>query len=259
MIAASGVAYSYGRLMALDGVSLEIRSGELCGIIGPNGSGKSTLLSCLAGILSPREGRVSFEGSDLSSLSARQRARAVALVFQDNFFPFDFSALDVVLMGRSPYLGPLQDEGAQDMAAAEEAMRACDCWQFKGRSVRSLSGGERQRVVLARALAQEPRVLLMDEPANHLDLGHQSQILGHIAGLCRQRSLAAAAVFHDLNLASQFCGRLLLMDRGRLVLEGEPARVLRPEVIREVYRSRVALLEDPATGKPLIVHSMLKQ
>jgi len=254
MIAASDIAFSYGSFRALDGLSLELAPGGLAGIIGPNGSGKSTLLLCLAGILAPQRGRVALDGRPLASLTSRQRARAVALVFQDNFFPFDFTALEVVLMGRSPYLGPLQDEGQGDRAAAEEAMLACDCWQFRERSVRALSGGERQRVVLARALAQKPLALLMDEPANHLDLGHQSQILGFVSGLCRQRSLTAAAVFHDLNLASQFCDRLLLLDRGRLVLEGTPGQVLRPEVISEVYRSQVALLQNPATGKPVVVH-----
>jgi len=255
MISAEKASFSYGRIMALDGVSLGLVPGQLAGIIGPNGSGKSTLLMCLAGILAPSEGRILLEGRGLSAMGGRQRAREVALVFQDNFFPFDFTALEVVLMGRSPFLGPLQDEGWDDLAAAEAAMRACDCWQFRERSVRALSGGERQRVVLARALAQGSRVLLLDEPANHLDLGHQSQIMGFISGLCRTKATAVAAVFHDLNLASQFCDRLLLLDRGRLVMDGPPEEVLRPEVIKDVYRSEVSLLKNPVTGKPVVLVS----
>jgi iron complex transport system ATP-binding protein len=254
MIRAENVAFSYGSITALEGVSLEVRSGEFLGIIGPNGSGKSTLLSVLAGILVPRAGLVALEGRSLPSWKARERARVLALVLQDNFFPFDFTAYETVLMGRSPHLGELEPEGPQDLEIVRRAMEACDCWVLRGRSIRELSGGERQRVVLARALAQQPRFLLMDEPANHLDLGHQALILGHVSGLCLEEGLAAAAVFHDLNLASRFCGRLALLDHGRLARQGTPVQVIDRELIRQVYRSEVAVIEHPASGRPLVAH-----
>lgn len=254
MIRAENVSYSYGPIAALEGVSLEVRRGEFLGIIGPNGSGKSTLLSVLAGILAPRSGLVTLEGRPLRSWRPKQRARALALVLQDNLFPFDFTASEVVLMGRSPHLGELEAEGLRDLEIARRAMEACDCWELRGRSIRELSGGERQRVVMARALAQAPQALLLDEPANHLDLGHQALILGHIAGLCRKAGLAAAAVFHDLNLASRFCGRLALLDRGRLACQGTPDQVIDRELIRQVYRSEVAVIKHPASGRPLVTH-----
>jgi iron complex transport system ATP-binding protein len=253
MIKAEGIVFSYGQIRALDGLSLALSPGSFYGIIGPNGSGKSTLLMVMAGILAPQSGTVALQGRPLQSFRAKERARILALVLQDNFFPFDFNALDVVLMGRSPYLGPLQDEGPTDLEAARQAMDICDCWQLRRRSIKGLSGGERQRVVLARALAQQPQVILMDEPANHLDLSHQARILDHIGKLCRERSLAAAAVFHDLNLASRFCDRLFLLDRGRLVCQGQPSQVVDPGTIRQVYRSEVCLLHHPSSGKPVIV------
>ncbi len=254
MIWIEEVSYSYGPIKALDRVSLEVKPSELLGIIGPNGSGKSTLLSVLAGIIPPKSGKVFLESRPLNSWRARERAKVLALVLQDNFFPFDFSALEVVLMGRSPHLGELEPEGPRDLEIARGAMEVCDCWDLRDRSIRDLSGGERQRVVLARALAQQPRFLLLDEPANHLDLSHQSKILGYVSGLCRERSLGAVAVFHDLNLASRFCDRLALLDQGSLVQQGSLPQVLDPDLIRRVYRSEVLLLKHPATGRPVVVH-----
>lgn len=254
MIKANGVSYNYGPIRALDSVSLEVRPGEFLGIIGPNGSGKSTLLSILAGILAPDSGQVLMERRPLSSWRSRGKAKLLALVLQDNFFPFDFTALEVVLMGRSPHLGELEAEGPRDLEIARRAMEACDCWEFRERSIRQLSGGERQRVVLARALAQQPRYLLMDEPTNHLDLSHQSKILEHVAVLCREASLTAVAVFHDLNLASRFCGQLALLNQGRLIRQGMPEEVLEPMVIAQIYRSEIRLLKHPASGRPVVIH-----
>lgn len=254
MIRAENISFSYGPIAALQGVSLEVRRGEFLGIIGPNGSGKSTLLLIMAGILHPGSGSVLLEERPMRSWNPKERARSLALVMQDNFFPFDFTAYETVLMGRSPHLGELEPEGPGDLKMARLAMEACDCWDLRDRSIRELSGGERQRVVLARALAQQPGFLLMDEPANHLDLGHQALILGHIAGLCQKENLAAAAVFHDLNLASRFCGRLALLDQGRLARQGSPGQVIDRELIRQVYRSEVAVIKHPASGRPLVTH-----
>ena len=255
MIRADGLTYRYGDIPALDRASLDIVSGAFTGIIGPNGSGKSTLLGCLAGILAPGSGQVLLEGLPLDSYARRDVSRKVALVFQDNFFPFDFTATEVVLMGRSPYLGALQDEGPEDREQVRQAMDACDCWHLSDRSIRALSGGERQRVVLARALAQATPALLMDEPTNHLDLRHQSLILSLIRARCRDRQLAAAAVFHDLNLAIQFCDRLALMDRGRVVTVGTASEVVTPKNISAVYRTEIELIRHPRTRQLHVVFS----
>jgi iron complex transport system ATP-binding protein len=255
MISAIDLTYRYGVITALDRASLDITAGAFTGIIGPNGSGKSTLLCCLAGILSPASGRVLLEGRPLDRYGRRDVSRKVALVFQDNFFPFDFTAAEVVLMGRSPYLGALQDERPQDREQVRQAMDACDCWHLRDRSIRALSGGERQRVVLARALAQSTSALLMDEPTNHLDLRHQSLILGLVRERCRTLPLAAAGVFHDLNLAIQFCDRLALMDRGRVVAVGTASEVVTPKNILAAYRTDIELIRHPKTRQQHVVFS----
>lgn len=252
MIRAEDINHRYGNLMALAKVTLEISPGRFIGIVGPNGSGKSTLLSILAGVLKPQSGTVFLKGRPLNSWPARERARTIALVLQDNFFPFDFSALEVVLMGRSPYLGLLESEKPLDLEIARQAMEGCDCWQFRDRSIRQLSGGERQRVVLARALAQKPQLLLLDEPANHLDLSHQSRILGHLSQLCHEGELGVAAVFHDLNLALRFCDHLVLLDQGRIAGQGRPQEVLTLEAIEKVFGCQASLIEDPRLRKTFI-------
>ncbi len=256
MISSQHITYHYGSIPAICDIELTLGPGDFTGIIGPKGSGKSTLLLCLGGILKPDSGRVILDGRDLQSLSAEQRARSIALVFQENFFPFDFSAYEIVLMGRSPYLSPWQSEGPEDQAIVREAMEACDCWQFRHRNIRALSGGERQRVVLARCLAQRTPVILLDEPTNHLDLGHQSAILGRLSRLCQDTHLTAAAVFHDLNTASQFCSRLVVMSQGRIIRAGSPQEVLTPQTIEEVYHTKVDSLRDARSDRPIIIHSV---
>jgi len=254
MIRAEDISHRYGSLTALERVSFELSPGCFTGIIGPNGSGKSTLLSILAGLLRPQSGEVFLKGRPLNSWPAKERAKIIALILQDNFFPFDFSALEVVLMGRSPYLGPLQREGPFDLQMARLAMERCDCWQFNDRNIRQLSGGERQRVLLARALVQEPEVLLLDEPTNHLDLSHQWRILDYLREFCHNSNLVVAAVLHDLNLASSFCDRLLLLHQGRIQSQGQPREVLKPEVVKNVYSCEVIVLEEPENKRILLTY-----
>jgi iron complex transport system ATP-binding protein len=233
VITVTNLSYSYGPAKVLSDVSFSLPKGKVVGLLGPNGSGKSTLCLCLAG-------GIEISGRSLSGYGPEQLARQMAVVFQDNLFSFDFTAYEIVLMGRSPYLRPLQPEGLEDHRIAENAMRDCDCFDLKDRPIKSLSGGERQRVVLARALAQTASVLLLDEPTNHLDLKHQKQIL-------------SVVVLHDLNLAGQFCDHLLLLDRGRLVKQGTPEEVLTPENLNPVYQINVLKISHPLTGRPQII------
>jgi len=244
----------YGVIPALDGVSLTVPAGEFVGIVGPNGSGKTTLLRAIAGLVRPERGTVFVDGADVRGLSARQIARTVALVPQRPQHGFGFTALEMVLMGRAPYLGALDREGAADLAVARRAMEQTRTWHLRHRPVDDLSGGEQQRILLARALTQTPRVLLLDEPTAHLDIHHQVEMLRLVADGNRS-GLTVVAALHDLNLASMFCRRLVLLQEGRVVSAGTPEEVLTADRVRRVYGAEVTVRPHPVTGRPLVIAS----
>lgn len=262
---AEGVTVVYdsgGReIVALSAFGLALRPGELLGLVGPNGSGKTTLIRALTGVVRPSAGRVRLCGRDVAALSQAEIARLAAVVPQDPVLPPAFNSFDCVLMGRTPHLRLLQQEGAHDVEVARRAMLATDTWDFAGRPVGELSGGERQRVVVARALAQETPVLLLDEPTAHLDIGHQGAVLGLMRGFARRdgpggsAGKAVLAVVHDLTLAAHYCDRLIVLSAGRVSAEGAPADVLRPELLREVYGVPVTVVPHPETGRPVVAPS----
>lgn len=245
------VACRYEAIPALEGVSLRIASGEFAGIVGPNGSGKTTLLRAIHALVAPERGTVLLDGADVSGLTARQVAARVAAVPQHSHSGFGFTVFDIVLMGRAPHLAPLAREDDVDLAVAREAMERTRTWHLRHRRVDELSGGERQRVLLARALAQAPEVLLLDEPTAHLDIRYQVEMMTLIAGL-NAAGLTVVAALHDLNLASMFCARLVLLDRGRVAGLGAPAEVLTPHRVREVYGAEVEVRPHPITGRPVV-------
>ncbi len=238
---------------ALQGVSLVVPRGIFLGLIGPNGAGKSTLLKTLAATLKPRRGVVLFNGEELDKISRRALARQVSVVPQETSVSFPFTAYEVVMMGRHPHLGRFARESKRDFALVREAMEAANCWHLRDRSILEISGGERQRVILARALAQEPEVILLDEPTTHLDLTSQLEILGVLKTLNTRRRLTVLAVFHDLNLAAQFCDQLVLLHEGKIFAAGTPERVLTRETIRAVYRTDALVIKHPLTGMPQVV------
>ena len=240
---------------ALRGVSLSVAPGEVVGLVGPNGSGKTTLIRAVTGVLRPVSGEVRLLGDDSAALSSRDRALRAAVVPQEPLLPDAFTALEIVLMGRTPHLTLLQNEDAGDVAAAERAMRATATWEFADRPAGELSGGERQRVVVARALAQEAPLLLLDEPTAHLDLGHQAGVLELMRRLCREERRGVLAVVHDLTLAAQYCDRLVLISSGEVVAQGTAAEVLRKDVLRAVYGAAVDVFPHPQTGLPVVAPS----
>jgi iron complex transport system ATP-binding protein len=236
----------------LDEVSLEVRRGELCGLLGPNGSGKSTLLKVLAGVLRPWAGCVALFGADVGALSPRAIARRVAVIPQGVSLLFPFTVAEIVGMGRHPHLGRFEREGPHDRDAVRDALDETDTAALAGRAVDELSGGERQRVVIARALAQEPEVLLLDEPTTHLDINHQMEIFELLARLNGERGLTVLAVSHDVNVCAEYCRRLLVLKHGRLVGDGTPRELVTAELVRDVYGAAVQVLANPTSGAPLV-------
>lgn len=255
------VSFRYGHrshsqdTYALHHVNVEIRSGEVLGVLGPNGSGKSTLLKLLARLLWADQGRISLWGEDISVRSQKEIARSVALVPQETQQQFPFTISEMVLMGRFPHhggLGGFRWETDDDVAIAHEAMCEMDVSNLGSRLITDVSGGERQRAIIARALTQQPRVLLLDEPTAFLDLHHQLDIARILRRLNRERGLTVVLVSHDLNLASQYCDRLLLLQQARLVHVGTPTEVIRQEILESVYRCPVLIDRHPQSGMPRV-------
>jgi ABC-type cobalamin/Fe3+-siderophores transport system ATPase subunit len=248
------VAYVSGKqsLIALRDVSLNVETGEVVGLVGPNGSGKTTLIRAVTKVVHPVGGEIRIGGEDVASLAQVEIARRVAVVPQEPLLPEAFTALDCVLMGRTPHLRLLENEGVRDFEAARSAMQRTGSWELAERPVGQLSGGERQRVVVARALAQETPLLLLDEPTAHLDIGHQASVLGLMRLLCRDEKKTVLAVVHDLTLAAAYCDRLALLRAGSVVAEGSPGEILRPDLLSEVYDASVDVFPHPVTGRPVV-------
>jgi len=253
LLEAAGLRFAYGRRPVLDEVSLALGPGELVGVIGPNGAGKTTLVRLLAGVLAPAGGSVRLADRPLSAYRRRELARRLAVVPQDAHLEFPFTALEVVLMGRAAHLPPLGFPRARDLAVARAAMQRLEVAHLEDRPLDRVSGGERQRVLLARALAQEPEVLLLDEPTTHLDLRHQAGIHDVLGELSRSRGTAVLSVLHDLNLAAMYCDRLILLAAGRVLRVGTPSQVLTAEALGAAYRTQVYVGPNDATGSLVVL------
>ena len=243
----------YNGTEILKGVSVELRESEFASIIGPNGSGKTTLLRAMSRVLRPTRGSIRLDGKDIYAISAREFAKRVAVVPQDTLAAFDFSVLEIVLMGRSPRLGRFAVEGNKDTEIALAALARTGTAHLRDRQINALSGGERQRVLVARALAQEPDVLLLDEPTSHLDISFQFEIMDLVKSLNRERGMTVLAVLHDLNLASQYCDRLIMFGHGSVQADGSPDEVITADNIRRVYGAEVWVRKHPATGRPYVI------
>lgn len=252
LIHLSAVQFAYPSGFALTTIDLMIERGEMVAILGPNGSGKTTLLKLMLGLLRPAEGEVHFEGRVLKGLSRRELAQAMAMVPQDPVLPYSLTASEVVLLGRTPYLRRYRGPRPEDREAVLAAMAATDVFPSADRPYDELSGGERQRVILALALAQEPRLLLLDEPTRHLDLSHQLRILSLIQRFNRARGLTVVSAMHDLNLCSLYFDRLVVLSSGRIVADGPPEKVIQQELLRGVFGIDVLVMRHPACDIPWV-------
>jgi iron complex transport system ATP-binding protein len=251
LLEAEGVGFAYGRRPAIADVTLALAGGDMLAIAGPNGSGKSTLLALLSGVRRPSAGVVRLAGRDLASYGRRELAQRIAVVPQETAALFPYTVAEMVLMGRAPHLRGLGLDGAHDLAVAERAMARTGVLALAARPLTELSGGERQRVIVARALAQEPRLLLLDEPTTFLDLRHAIEILELIADLNRREGLTVVAVLHDLTIAAMYFPRVAFLRAGRLVADGPPRAVITEATIRAVFDADVRVREDP-DGVPTV-------
>ncbi len=254
LLGARELSFAYAEAPALQDINLELRHGSLRALVGPNGSGKTTLLKLLARILEPTRGAVEWQGADIKQLPRRELARRIAYVPQDLNVAFGFTVREMVLLGRTPYVGAFAGPSASDQRVVENVLALTGTEAFANRLITELSGGERQRVVIALALAQvtddaapgdKPAVLLLDEPTVHLDINHQLEILELLRRLNRERGLTVLATMHDLNLAALYFDELIILERGRIVASGSPASVLNVERIRRVFNADVQIASHP--------------
>jgi len=237
----------------LTDINIEIEQGKFYSIIGPNGSGKTTLLKSMSKALEPAQNTVYINGTDISLLRSKEIARKISSVPQNTGLEFEFTVMDIVLMGRSPYLRRFQSEREEDIKKAVEAMKTTNTWHLREKSINRVSGGERQRVIIARALAQDAQIMLLDEPISQLDIHHQVELMNTIKKLNREKGITVIAVLHDLNIAAQYSDYMLLLSEGRIAVQGTPEAVLTQQNIKNIYKLDVLVMDNPINGKPLII------
>ena len=248
----NNISFKYEDKEVLKNIDLDVNPGEILGILGPNGSGKSTLLRIMDGILTPQSGEILINGESYHGFKRSHLAREVAMVAQENHFRFSFSCIEVVLMGRFPHLKRLQFEDHNDLKIAMESLKATHALEFAERSIHDLSGGERQRVLIARALAQEPGVILLDEPTSFLDLKFKREVFKLIASLSKEKGLVVAIVSHDIDLVAQYCSKVVLLKNGSVYRTGDPDTVVTAENIEYVYECPVLVDRNPLSGRPRV-------
>ncbi|MCK9277616.1 MAG: ABC transporter ATP-binding protein, partial [Methanoculleus sp.] len=246
-----GIDVSYGAKKVLEAISLHAERGEILGIIGPNGAGKTTLVKAMSRIVSPENGEIYLNARSLDSFSFRELAQQVAVVPQGISISFDYTVRDIVMMGRHPYIERLSSGTSRDLEICDRAMQLANVTHLAGSSVNAISGGERQRVLIARALAQEPKILLLDEATSNLDISHRIEILNIIRSLTGK--ITVISVFHDLNLAAYYCDRLIVLKDRRVYAVGPPEDVLTTETIRAVFGIDTFIRHHPFTRRPYVL------
>lgn len=241
--------FGYKRGLVLKDISFNIEKGQFISIIGPNGSGKSTILKLLNNLYSPKKGNIFIEGKNIYGYKKRDLAQKIALVPQDTFLDYEFTVEDVVLMGRHPYKKRFQKEDENDFKIVEEALKMTNTLHLRDKLITEISGGERQRVVIARALAQNPSIILLDEPTSHLDINHQIEILNLLKRLNQEKSTTIVIVIHDINIASRYSDEIIMINEGKIVGIGRPEEVITKKNIEETYNLKVIIEKNRVTNK----------
>ena len=248
-----GIDCSYGSVDVLKDVDFAVESGQFLGILGPNGSGKTTLLKSISRVLKPQKGTILIGDENVYKMKTVDVAKQMAVVPQSTPVSFDFTALEVVLMGRNPHMARFKMEGKKDLDIAKNSMQLTRTWEFADRPVNELSGGESQRVIIARALTQEPQILLLDEPTTHLDISNQLEIMDLIKRLCETKKLLIVAVFHDFNLAARYCDSIILLNDGKIVAIGKMNETLTSENVKKVFNVDTIVKKHPITGSLYVI------
>jgi len=253
MIKLETVSLAYNGNIVVRDLTFQVMPGVMVGLIGPNGCGKTSIIRALSRIIATCSGRILLDGKDISHIPRGELARLLGVVPQNPSLPDTFTAFEIVLMGRTPHLGLFQYEGQRDLAIVWWAMERTATHTLARRRMNELSGGERQRVTIARVLAQEPRAILLDEPTANLDIGHQTEILDLIKNLCQENNLTVLMALHDLNLAAQYCDRLILLNNQQVHAEGTPKEVISPTNIKAVYGVESCVYTHPANDRPVVL------
>jgi iron complex transport system ATP-binding protein len=246
------ISIALGGNEILRSVSLDTADNRFIGIIGPNGSGKTTLLKCIYRVLNPKGGVIFLDGTDMRTIPIKETAKKMGVVSQHNYYNFDFTVREIVLMGRAPHKKQMERDNAEDFRIVDEALKTVEMESFADRRFSTLSGGEQQRIILARALAQQTKCLILDEPTNHLDVKHQFQLLN----LLKKLGLTVIAALHDLNLAVSYCDYIYVLKAGVLKGSGNTKELLTPEFLREIYEVDTKIIEDAESGKIHILFYM---
>jgi len=252
-IETQNVCLGYGHKVILKNITFQLKPGGFVGLIGPNGCGKSTIIRALSRVISPTSGKILVDGKDINKIPRQKLARLLGVVPQMPLLPSAFTAFEIVLMGRNPHLSLFQREGPQELAIAWQAMAKTGTQAFAKRRIGELSGGEIQCLLIARVLAQETKAILLDEPTANLDIGRQVEMLDLIKRLCRDNNLTVLAAIHDLNLAAQYCDRLILINNGQIHAEGTPKEVIIERHIKDVYGAESCVYVHPVNGLPTVL------
>lgn len=252
-IKVSNLKFLYNNKKVLDDINIKIEKGRFYSIIGPNGSGKTTLMKNICKMLEGSSGHIFINEKDINKMDFKNISKSISVVSQDTNIDFDFSVIDIVLMGRNPYVKTFSTESSEDFKMAKDAMEFLDVWKLKDKNIKSLSGGERQRVLIARAICQNTDIILLDEPISHLDITYQIELLSKLKSLKYNKKTTIIAILHDLNLASTYSDYIILMNKGKIVDIGTSKNVLNKENINKVYNIGVEVITHPTSYKPYII------
>lgn len=253
VIQAKKLVFAYQEQTVLNELNMDVPRGAFTAIVGPNGCGKSTFVKQLIKSLKPQSGEIHLLGKPLASYSHKALGKLIAYVPQATQIGFDFTVEEVVMMGRYPHLKRFQSEQPKDREIAVEAMKATGVWTLKDKPANALSGGEQQRVIVARALAQEPQILILDEPISHLDLPHQVELMALIRKMAQEKGITVLAIIHDLNLALDYSDYVIMMQKGQVLYSGVPAEIISEHTIRAIYGLEVCMIQNPVTGNPHVI------